>query len=320
MVAVVGKTSIKIDELVNNNIIDGEIVSGRLILRTRGGAEIDAGALPTAGSQSIVSGSIVGTHLILHTLDGDDIDAGEVVPSVPTPLDFMPIGFVYTSVVSTSPQTMFGGTWVRIGQGRVLVGQDSAQSEFDTVEEVGGEKTHALSTFEIPSHTHSVSHDHASFNSSSSVDHTHAVDHDHPSSSTAAAADHAHAIDHNHAVVVTGTGGSHQHATTRKTGTGSSTGEARGSATADADGVTQSVPGHTHSANVPAYTGASGSGGGHSHVNDVPAYAGASGAGGAHNHSVDVPAYTGTSGASGGGAAHNNLQPYMVVYMWKRTA
>ncbi|MCJ7968995.1 MAG: hypothetical protein MUW51_08550 [Lactococcus lactis] len=26
------------------------------------------------------------------------------------------------------------------------------------------------------------------------------------------------------------------------------------------------------------------------------------------------------TGAAGGGAAHNNLQPYMALYMWRRTA
>ena len=32
------------------------------------------------------------------------------------------------------------------------------------------------------------------------------------------------------------------------------------------------------------------------------------------------PSRTMTSGATGGGAAHNNLQPYITAYMWRRTA
>lgn len=42
-------------------------------------------------------------------------------------------------------------------QGRVPVGLDSAQTEFDTLGETGGEKTHTLITDEMPSHQHSVS-------------------------------------------------------------------------------------------------------------------------------------------------------------------
>jgi microcystin-dependent protein len=39
-------------------------------------------------------------------------------------------------------------------QGRVAVGRDSTQTEFDTLGEVGGAKTHTLTTAEMPSHTH----------------------------------------------------------------------------------------------------------------------------------------------------------------------
>lgn len=65
-----------------------------------------------------------------------------------------PIGAIYTSVVSTSPATLFGGTWSAIAAGRVLVGLDSGDTDFDTVEETGGAKTHTLTDAEMPSHNH----------------------------------------------------------------------------------------------------------------------------------------------------------------------
>lgn len=40
-------------------------------------------------------------------------------------------------------------------KGRVPVGRDSGQTEFDNLGETGGAKTHTLTTTEIPSHTHS---------------------------------------------------------------------------------------------------------------------------------------------------------------------
>jgi len=77
-----------------------------------------------------------------------------------------PIGAIYTSITSGSPATVFGGTWVSFGQGRVLVGHDDAsEPDSDFVASstdgssvlVGGAKTHTLSVDEIPSHTHTVS-------------------------------------------------------------------------------------------------------------------------------------------------------------------
>jgi hypothetical protein len=63
-----------------------------------------------------------------------------------------PVGAIYMSVVSTSPATLFGGTWAAWGAGRVPVGIDAADADFDTVEETGGAKTHTLAMTEIPSH------------------------------------------------------------------------------------------------------------------------------------------------------------------------
>jgi hypothetical protein len=121
-----------------------------------------------------------------------------------------PVGSIYINAsVSTNPATLFGfGTWVSFGSGRVLVGLDSGQTEFDTLGETGGAKTHTLTIPEMPSHNHSV--DESNY-----------------------------------------TGGGN----------------------AIAVGASPSI----------------------------------------------YPANSGTN-AAGGGLAHNNLQPYIVVYMWKRTA
>jgi hypothetical protein len=123
-----------------------------------------------------------------------------------------PVGSVYTNATdSTNPSTLLGfGTWVAFGAGRVPVGIDSSDTDFDTAEETGGAKTHTLTTSEIPAHTHTYSE--SSFGP-------------------------------------------------------------------DAEGV-----------------------------------------GGGFDPPTAVGRQEADSGSTGGGQAHNNLQPYIVVYMWKRTA
>ncbi len=66
-----------------------------------------------------------------------------------------PVGSVYTSVVATNPATLLGvGVWTAFGAGKVMLGAGGGYTAGDT----GGATTdsHALTTAEIPAHSHSI--------------------------------------------------------------------------------------------------------------------------------------------------------------------
>ena len=67
-----------------------------------------------------------------------------------------PVGSIYITTSSTNPSVIYGGTWERYGQGKTLVGLNESESEFSTVNKIGGEKTHTLTISEMPRHTHSL--------------------------------------------------------------------------------------------------------------------------------------------------------------------
>ena len=67
-----------------------------------------------------------------------------------------PVGSIYMSTANTSPANFLGGTWVAWGSGRVPVGVNASDTDFNSVEKTGGEKTHTLTIAEMPSHSHST--------------------------------------------------------------------------------------------------------------------------------------------------------------------
>jgi len=133
------------------------------------GAYADVKAWLTALSSAV--GTIVTTFLGLSDTPSSYAGSGGKVVAVKSdasglefisapggdPLDAYPVGAVYISVVSTSPATLFGGTWSAFAAGRVLVGIDSGDTDFDTVEETRGAKTHTLTIAELASHSHDTS-------------------------------------------------------------------------------------------------------------------------------------------------------------------
>ena len=160
-----------------------------------------------------------------------------------------PVGSIYMSVKNTNPATLFGGTWVAWGSGRVPVGVNASDSNFNTVEKTGGTKTHTLTADQIPSHQHSI-----------------------PALSGSA------------------TGGAHTHEVREANNTA-----------------------------IGAYSNAkwTAGGGGFGRTGDAPVNR-LIAASSTHSHTVTTNASW--TGATGRGGAHNNLQPYITCYMWKRTA
>ena len=154
-----------------------------------------------------------------------------------------PVGSIYMSVSSTNPSTYFGGTWVAWGSGRVPVGINTSDSNFNTVEKTGGASSVTLTVSQIPSHTHT-------FTGSSTT--------------TSSAGGHTHNIGR------------------------------------DTDGGSGSSRYTVHKAGASGAQGTS-----------------PTSSAGAHTHTLTPK---GKNANTGGGGAHNNLQPYIVCYMWKRTA
>ena len=91
-------------------------------------AELDTARLITLANDVTGSTSFDGSQNVTITAQVD-----KLLP--------YPVGAIYTSVLSTSPASLFGGTWVAFGAGRVLVGRDSSDSDFNVSEELGGAKT-----------------------------------------------------------------------------------------------------------------------------------------------------------------------------------
>lgn len=71
---------------------------------------------------------------------------------------FFPIKKVVIFNDNDDHSNYLGFTWERIASGKMLVGIDSADTDFNTIGKTGGEKEHTLTIDEMPSHTHTVNY------------------------------------------------------------------------------------------------------------------------------------------------------------------
>ena len=195
-----------------------------------------------------------------------------------------PVGSIYLSTSSTNPSTYFGGTWERFANGQVLVGVDTQETEFNTVQKTGGSKTHTVTLKDVPAHTHSIPK--LSGTAASAGSHTHS-----DTFAVASNGAHTHRLKRGDGSTdFTGLG----EFTNRKTG--KEPVQQAGSFIWDGvSATTTSAGAHTHTLN------------------------GSISSGGVHTHTVSTN--TSTTGSTGSSVSinFNVLQPYITCYIWRRT-
>tara|TARA_R100000655_G_scaffold74485_2_gene113018 strand:+ start:1667 stop:2563 length:897 start_codon:yes stop_codon:yes gene_type:complete len=109
------------------------------------GGAIDGTAIGASSASTVAATTVTASSHINTTGGQFQLNGTNIFEKI------YPVGSIYiNAAVSTNPGTLLGfGTWAAFGAGKVPVGIDSSDTDFDTAEETGGSKTSAL-----PDHTH----------------------------------------------------------------------------------------------------------------------------------------------------------------------
>lgn len=106
---------------------------------------------PTDGELVWIDTDDSGTTHIIPEIDDSSVSASDTWSSQKIRDFIYPIGSIYMSVNSTSPATIFGGTWEQL-EDRFLLAAGSTYAAGST----GGEAAHTLTVTEMPSHRHGL--------------------------------------------------------------------------------------------------------------------------------------------------------------------
>lgn len=157
MATVTGLTAARMLAIEASCIVDGGVVLDNLILTKQGGGTIDAGSVRGPIGTPGVSQAQLDTFMNDHLPIGSSVDyVGVVSPSVKwlaaigqTIIDGLNL---YPDFWAVIPIGMKSGSDIIMPNtiGKVSVGYDSTDTDFDTIGEVGGAKTHVLTQAELP--------------------------------------------------------------------------------------------------------------------------------------------------------------------------
>jgi hypothetical protein len=128
--------------------------AGKIVKGTEIDTELTAVSNAIASKANINSPTFTGTPAGPTASSGTNTTQLATTAFVTAALSAIyPVGSIYVNAaVSTNPATLLGfGTWTAFGAGRVMVGFDSGDALFDTLEETGGSKD-AI----VVSHTHTT--------------------------------------------------------------------------------------------------------------------------------------------------------------------
>lgn len=209
----------------------------------------------------------------------------------------LPVGSVLIMATDTDPNDVLDyGTWTKIADGRVLVGQDTEDEDFDVLEETGGIKQH---NHYVEAHEHGLN------------DHVHSgPSHTHTGPSHTHTHEHTHDHDHRHGVPFAYDSGTLYLMSTNVTADITAT-------VASWSGTTGSGSRYwLESANLPVADQATD---GASETETDASGTGDTGAGGTGDTGLPSPDYTEEGGGENTDEAQN-LMPYYVVTFWKRVA
>ncbi len=124
------------------------------------GTPIGASSASTVGATTVTATTVSATTMNGTNITGSStVNGGELqINGTNVLAKVYPVGSIYINASnSTNPSSLLGfGTWVAFGTGRVMVGIDASQSEFNTIGETGGVKEVTLTAAQsgLPAHTH----------------------------------------------------------------------------------------------------------------------------------------------------------------------